>query len=133
MIRVAFATTEGETINEHFGRCGTFSIYEIGAQGYAFVHTRVFANGRDKTVEDTKGMGHIHDEVVEDKVESLSDCKILYITEIGGPSAARLVKRSIMPVKVKSEVKIEAILKDLLERIKTSPPPWLRKVLQSSL
>ncbi|MBV6342149.1 NifB/NifX family molybdenum-iron cluster-binding protein [Candidatus Magnetobacterium casense] len=87
-------------------------------------------HGRDKAVEDTRGMGQIHDEVVQDKVEALSDCKILYVTEIGGPSAARLVRQNMMPVKVKAEIKIEDILRELLERIRTSPPPWLRKALQ---
>ncbi|MBF0538980.1 MAG: nitrogen fixation protein NifX [Nitrospirae bacterium] len=130
-MRVAFATTDGSMINEHFGRSAMFSIYEIGPDGYDFVETRVFGSGSDKRVEDTKGMGQLHDEAVQDKVESLSDCKILYVTEIGGPSAARLVSHNMMPVKVKSEVKIDDILKELLERIKSSPPPWLRKALQT--
>ncbi|MBV6342150.1 NifB/NifX family molybdenum-iron cluster-binding protein [Candidatus Magnetobacterium casense] len=43
MIRVAFATTDGSVINEHFGRSGMFSIYEIDSEGYGFVETRVFA------------------------------------------------------------------------------------------
>jgi nitrogen fixation protein NifX len=55
----------------------------------------------------------------------------VYLTEIGGPSAARLVKKGIMPIKVKEVISIEGSLQKLLETIKTSPPPWLRKAINS--
>lgn len=130
-IKIGFATSDGERVNEHFGRCGSFSIYEIGPEGYHYVETRRYAQGRDCTVEETRGMGQIHDDIMEVKASSLSDCKILYVLEIGGPSAARLVKRNMMPVKVKEEVLIEDIMNELLDKINTSPPPWLRKALQA--
>jgi nitrogen fixation protein NifX len=68
---------------------------------------------------------------VQKKVDSLKDCKIIYLTEIGGPSASRLVKKGIMPVKVKEPVTIEESLERLSETIKKSPPPWLRKAVTS--
>jgi nitrogen fixation protein NifX len=66
---------------------------------------------------------------VEKKVNKLADCKIIYLTEIGGPSASRLIKKGIMPIKVKEVVSIEESLKKLFETIKASPPPWLKKAL----
>lgn len=128
-MKIAFATTDGINVDEHFGRAGMFAIYELTSDGYKFVELRRFADGRDAAVEDTKGMGEIHNDRVEIKVEKLKDCKIVYLTEIGGPSAARLVKRGMMPVKVKEIVPIEESLQRLLETIKKSPPPWLRKAL----
>jgi len=130
-MKVAFATTDGITVNEHFGRAGMFVIYELNSSGYSLLETRRFSEGRDSAVEGTKGMGKIHDEQVENKVDRISDCKIIYLTEIGGPSAARLARKGIMPVKVKEPVGIaESILK-LSETIQNSPPPWLRKALNS--
>ncbi len=131
MIKVAFATTDGVNVNEHFGRCGMFAVYELTRDGYKFIEMRKFAEGRDTAVEGTKGMGQVHDERVEEKVGKLSDCRIVYLTEIGGPSAARLVKRGMMPLKVKGAVPIEEALKLLLEKLKTSPPPWLKKAINS--
>ncbi len=84
---------------------------------------------QDAEREETKGMGQIHDSRVEDKVNKLADCKIIYLTEIGGPSAARLAKRGIMPVKVKEIVSIEGSLEKLLATAQTSPPPWFKKAL----
>jgi nitrogen fixation protein NifX len=128
-MKVAFATTDGINVDEHFGRCGRFVIYEMGAAGAWRVGERVFSEGRDKSVESTKGMGKEHDDAVEIKVDALSDCAIVYVTNIGGPSAARLSRRGIMPVKVKEAVGIEESVDKLMDMIKGNPPPWLRKLV----
>ncbi|HMK44199.1 MAG TPA: nitrogen fixation protein NifX [Dissulfurispiraceae bacterium] len=128
-MKVGFATTDGIHVDEHFGRAGMFAIYDMTVDAFMFVEQRRFADGIDQTVVETRGMGQIHDDRVEDKVERLADCKIIYLTEIGGPSAARLIKKGIMPIKVKDVVTIQESLDKLLETVRTSPPPWLRKVL----
>jgi nitrogen fixation protein NifX len=128
-MKVAFATTDGKQVDEHFGRAGMFAIYEMTEGGYQFVAMRKFAEGIDKAVADTKDLGPLHDSAVQNKVDKLADCKIIYLTEIGGPSAARLVKKGIMPMKMKEIVSIESALEQLMETIKKSPPPWLRKAL----
>ncbi len=130
-MKVAFATTDGKNVDEHFGRAGMFVIYELTKDGYHLLETRKFAKGRDTAIEETKGKGQIHDDRVRSKVEKFADCKIIYLTEIGGPSAARLARKGIMPVKVKEVVSIEEALKKLFETVKTSPPPWLKKEIDS--
>ena len=130
-MKVAFATTDGISVNEHFGRAGMFVIYELNSSGHSLLEIRRFSEGRDTAVEGTKGMGKIHDQQVENKVDRISDCKIIYLTEIGGPSAARLARKGIMPVKVKEPVSIEESVLKLSETLRTSPPPWLRKALAS--
>ncbi|MEW6740824.1 MAG: nitrogen fixation protein NifX [Nitrospirota bacterium] len=141
-MKVAFATTDGVNVDEHFGRAGMFAIYELTKDGYRFVEMRKFADGRDTEIEDTKGMGDVHDDRVQRKVDKLSDCKIVYLTEIGGHSAARLVKKGMMPIKVhpvrnefsngvKEIVSIEESLQKLIETLKKSPPPWLKKAMNS--
>jgi nitrogen fixation protein NifX len=128
-MKVAFATTDGINVDEHFGRAGIFAVYELTQKEYRFVEMRKFAEGRDLEIENTKGKGHIHDSKVESKVTKLADCKIIYLTEIGGPSAARLIKKGIMPIKVTETVSIKESLEKLLATAKASPPPWLKKAL----
>lgn len=107
-----------------------FAVYEMTKDGYQFVEMRKFADsGRDAAVEETKGMGRVHDEKVEDKVDRLADCKLIYLTEIGAPSAARLSRKGIMPMKVKEGVSIEAALNRLFDTVLSSPPPWLKRAL----
>jgi nitrogen fixation protein NifX len=128
-MKVAFATTDGKTVDEHFGRAGMFAIYEIGESGSRFLELRKFADGMDRSVTDTKDSGLLHDSAVQGKVDRLADCKLIYLTEIGGPSAARLVKKGIMPMKVKEPVSIANALDQLGETLRKSPPPWLRKAM----
>lgn len=128
-MKVGFATTDGIHVDEHFGRAGMFAVYELTPDSYSFAELRKFADGIDQAVVETRGMGHAHDEKVQDKVDRLADCKIVYLTEIGGPSAARLIKKGIMPIKVKDIVTIKESLDKLLETVKDAPPPWLRKAL----
>ncbi len=126
-MKVAFATTDGNHTDEHFGRAGQFAIYEVDKEGFRFVEMRVFAVGVDEKIQESRGKGAEHDDLVEAKVDTLSDCKIIYVTEIGGPSAARLARRGIMPVKVKNADSIAEHLGKLVETIKSKAIPWLEK------
>jgi nitrogen fixation protein NifX len=93
---------------------------------------RKFSDGMDKSVMDTKDMGPLHDSAVQAKVERLADCKLIYLAEIGGPAAARLVKKGILPMKVKEPLAIESALEQLGETIRKSPSPWLRKAMKQN-
>ena len=130
-MKIAFATTDGKQVDEHFGRAGMFSVYEVSAEGSRFLEHRKFAEGIDQAVAGAKNDGAAHERAVESKVDRLSDCKLIYLTEIGGPSAARLVKRGIMPMKVTGPLPIEEALAQLAATIAKSPPPWLRKAMRT--
>jgi nitrogen fixation protein NifX len=128
-MEVAFATTDGRLIDEHFGRAGRFAILDFTPEGYTALPDLVFADGRDAAVESTRGRGDAHDEAVGRKVEQLGDCRLVYLTAIGGPSAARMARRGIMPVKVAEGAAIEEAAEKLMTTIRTAPPPWLRRAL----
>lgn len=130
-MKIAFATTDGKNVDEHFGKAGMFAVYEITEKGHDFVEIRKFADGIDRSVTDTRDMGRLHDSAIESKVDRLADCTLIYLTEIGGPSAARLVKKGIMPMKMKEPVPIAEALAHLAESIRHSSPPWIRKALKS--
>lgn len=125
-MKVAFSTTDGQHVDEHFGRAARFVVYDLNREGYRRLDDKVMAGG---PLEDTKMQGPVHDEVVTGRVETLSDCKIIYVTRIGAPSAARLVQKGIMPVKVKEGEVIEDTVRSLMDTIQRSPPPWMRKLI----
>lgn len=129
-MKVAFATTDGRLVDEHFGRASKFKIYEFTSESFRDLGERVFSDvGRDVSVESTKGMGTEHDSAIEAKIEKISDCKIVYMTNIGGPSAARLGKKGILPIKVVEGTVIAESAEALMTAIRSSPPPWLRKLV----
>jgi len=62
------------------------------------------------------------------QVDRLADCKIIFMTEIGGPSAARLVKKDHAH-ESEGGHDIEDSIRQHHETIMKSPPPWLKKAL----
>ncbi|MDA8086865.1 MAG: nitrogen fixation protein NifX [Nitrospiraceae bacterium] len=128
-MKIAFATADGTSVDEHFGRAGLFAVYDITRASCEFLEFRRFAEGLDTEIEASKGMGQIHEDKVQAKVDRLSDCRIVYFTEIGGPAAARLVRKRIMPVKVKGPTGIQDALMELQRTINRSMPPWLRRAM----
>ena len=106
-MKVAFASTRGTTVDEHFGRAGAFAIYDITPEGATFLELRrVSDSDLDTEVVVTRGMGDLHDAAVASKIDKLADVKIVYFTEIGGPSAAKLVRRGVMPLKRSEERRV---------------------------
>ncbi len=131
-MKIAFATAGGVHVDEHFGRAGQFAVYDIDRASFRFLEFRKFAEGRDSEIESSKGLGQMREDRVQAKVDRLSDCRIVYFTEIGGPSAARLVNKGIMPVKVKDPITIQDALVELHKTINRSMPPWLRKAMDAN-
>ncbi len=128
-MKVAFATTDGRLIDEHFGRAGRFAVLDFTPEGFAALPDLVFADGRDSAVEGTRGQGDAHDDAIQRKVERLADCRLVYLNAVGGPAAARMARRGILPVKVAERTAIGEAAERLMEQIRTSPPPWLRRAL----
>jgi nitrogen fixation protein NifX len=121
-MKVAFTTSDRIHINAHFGWAKAFEVYEVSDQGYQFVQTLHFDG-------DLKEDGN--EDKLLPKIEALHDCTIVYVASIGGSAAARLIKNRITPIKARSEEDtITDLLDHLVETLKGSPPPWLRKALQ---
>jgi nitrogen fixation protein NifX len=121
-MKIAFTTSDHTHINAHFGWAREIDIYEISDSGYEFVETLKFEG-------DLKQDGN--EDKVTPKLEALYDCTIVYVSAIGGTAAAKLIKKGVTPVKAKSDDdKINDVLDKLVQTLKGSPPPWLRKALQ---
>jgi nitrogen fixation protein NifX len=129
-MKVAFATTTGSQIDEHFGRAGTFAVYDINAERAELLELRKVAEGDlDTDVVVTRGMGSVHDDAVSSKIDKLADVKIVFFTEIGGPSAAKLVRRGIMPLKGEPGSLIASEADRLVETMRERPAPWMKRAL----
>jgi nitrogen fixation protein NifX len=121
-MKIAFSTSDNTHVNAHFGWAKIIDVYEISDKGYSFLETLNFEG-------DLKQDGN--EDKVTPKLDALSDCKIVYVSAIGGTAAAKLIKKGVTPVKAKSDdEKIAEILTRLVETLKGNPPPWLRKALQ---
>jgi nitrogen fixation protein NifX len=119
MLKVAFATGSGSHVDQHFGWCCRFDVYEVSAQGYELSETRLLdppeANEEDK---------------IDSRLRAVEDCAIVHLASIGGPAAARVIKARVHPVKVPDDTAVIELLDRLQRVVAGSPPPWLRKALR---
>ncbi|MDX2470731.1 MAG: NifB/NifX family molybdenum-iron cluster-binding protein [SAR324 cluster bacterium] len=119
-LRVAFATSNGVSINDHFGKGMEFLLFDINATGYT-------KSGKI-TFEAEEGDDPEHTDRNFVKVDALDKCHIVYSRKIGGPVAAKLTQRKIQPLIVKKEDNIEKLLNDFKGMLE-QPPLWIAKLI----
>ena len=79
-VRVAFATTEGATVDEHFGHAEYWDVYDIG-ESADFIETRHCRSGC--SCHDTK--------VFDGMLKVLNDCEVLFCAKIGEAAAGYII------------------------------------------
>lgn len=121
-MKVAFTTSDLVHINAHFGWAKQIAVYDVTPEGYTYLDTIAFGG-------DLKEDGN-EDKLIP-KLAAVADCKLVYVSAIGGSAAARLIRQNITPVKANStQEEIEETLHRLVATLKGNPPPWLRKALR---
>ena len=117
-MKVAFTSSTGEMIDQHFGMSDSFCVWEIGPEDAHFVETvQVVKAGDDE------------EDRIASRVAVLTDCAIVYTMQIGGPAAAKVVANKIHPMKTGKETSIAEIVEKLQEVLRGNPPPWLKKAM----
>ncbi|QSV44321.1 nitrogen fixation protein NifX [Geobacter benzoatilyticus] len=117
-MKVAFTSSTGEMIDEHFGMAKNFHIWEIGSDASSFVETITIGQ-----------QGDDEEDRIAARAAALKDCAIVYTMAIGGPAAAKLVALRIHPMKTNSPVSLPETVGRLQEVLQGTPPPWLRKAM----
>jgi nitrogen fixation protein NifX len=117
-MRVAFASTDKVHIDGHFGQAEEFYVWNIGPELAEF-------SGVIQVKDET---GDAADRI-EARGSALENCALVYVGEIGGPAAARLVAKKIHPLKSKTHEPIAEAVSKLQEVLQDTPPPWLKKAM----
>jgi nitrogen fixation protein NifX len=121
-MKIAFTSTTGEAVDQHFGHAGAFYVWEIGPDAAQLVG-KVSAITSADDEEDR----------IAARAAAIADCAIVYTVAIGGPAAAKLVSRRIHPMKTGGEVPVAELVAKLQQVLKGNPPPWLRKAMGRGL
>ena len=97
MSRLAIATSDGFTVNEHFGHAKFFRVYDLSEDGYTF------SDVRDAVAVTQQSLGH--DTTRFDKIiELLSDCDAVLVQKIGEGAAAYLIGRGVRVFEVSGRI-----------------------------
>jgi len=119
IIKIAFASTDNIHINQHFGWCELFYIYEVSEEGYELVSevdsSLKFENEVDK---------------LEYKINCLEDSDIINVSQIG-PKASNMVQKcGIYPMRSSHEgEKIIDVIHSLQKMMNDDAPLWLKRIL----
>ena len=119
---VAFASTDGIHINDHFGWCKCFYMYDLLDDSFVFV----------KAIDSTQEL-QVESEKLAYKIGCIEEAKILCVSQIG-PNASTLVKSAgIFVIKANTENDtIEEVLLNLLKLKNTNPPLWMQRLLSAN-
>ena len=110
-VRVACASNHGERFDGHFGSCSRFLVYQVCAQEIRLIDVRAANDAQSEEDKNTYRSGLIR------------DCDLVYVTSIGGPAAAKVVKAGILPIKQPQEISAQEMLIKLQQRLSGNPPP----------
>jgi nitrogen fixation protein NifX len=115
-MRIAFASSDGVTVDCHFGLAETYYVWEID-QERAVCVGKVDSN-----------LGCDLDDKTAARARALEGCTLVYSLQIGGPAAAKLIARHIHPLKT-AEQPIQQLVVKLQATLNDRPPPWLCKAM----
>jgi nitrogen fixation protein NifX len=118
-VKIACASTDGINVDGHFGSCSQFLIFQVSADEVRLIDIRSTDIPEDLEVDDKNVF----------RAELIQDCQVLYISSVGGPAAAKIVKLGIHPMKLSGIERISDIIDQLQTVISGTPPPWLAKVM----
>lgn len=126
-MKVAFATHDLHRVDAHFASARTFMLFEVSADHHTLLEAIQFDAVSD---EDGVHATEDGDDRLAAKIEALDGVALLFIRAIGGPAAARVVRRMVHPIKLSESEPIAQVISRVQAMMKGTPPPWLRKVMQ---
>ncbi|MBF0422265.1 MAG: nitrogen fixation protein NifX [Magnetococcales bacterium] len=104
---MAFATSDMEWVDEHFGVASRFAIYRVGVHGNALERVVEFAPST---------MDGSEDKLVR-RMESLEGCTAIHCLAIGASAARQLIQRRVLPVRLDTPEKVQSLLIQAQQRM----------------
>ncbi|SDR77337.1 NifB/NifX family molybdenum-iron cluster-binding protein [Pseudomonas oryzae] len=120
LLRVAFASSDRETVDQHFGSSRFFAIYGVNPEHAQLLKVIEFGDLEQDGNED-KLVG---------KLELLDGCIAVYCRACGASAVRQLLAIGVHPVKVAEAARIDELLASLQAELREGPSAWLAKAIQ---
>lgn len=119
-LRIAFASSDRQLVDQHFGAAEAFAIYTFEPPDTRLVEVAEFS--------ETDILMDGHEGKLASKIELLGGCAAVYCVAVGGSAIKQLLAAGIQPMKVEEGSAIDDCLRELLDLAQTGAAPvWLRK------
>ena len=120
-LKVAFATTDREVVNQHFGSALAFTIYGVNPERHQLLSVAEFSD--DCLTSDDKLLS---------KMSLLEGCVAVFCRACGASAANQLLQMGVKPVKVAEGSLISELLDGVREELKQGPSSWLAQAIQQN-
>jgi nitrogen fixation protein NifX len=120
LLKVAFATSDGECINQHFGSARGFHVYGISGGDATLLATKAFPKEKKDGNEDK----------LKPKLAWLVGCDLVYCGSVGGSATKQLVTLGAHPVVVKGGPDIEEVIEELQAELNGTLSPMLERIIR---
>lgn len=117
---VAFATTDLETVDAHFGTAPGFLLCEVDAAAAVRV-----AELRFSPADEDGDHGKIGP-----RLAALDGCALLFAAAVGPSAVAQLASLGIRAAPARPGERIDDLLARLVRLLAGTPPPWLQRALR---
>jgi len=117
-VKVAFATTDMEHVDDHFGSAESFAIWEVGEDAARFVGDARMASDATRPNEAR----------LPAKIASLEGCAAVYCVAVGPSAVQQLLRSGVRPMVVAEGAAIASLVATLQEELR-SGAPWLARAL----
>lgn len=118
-LKVAFATSDMITVNQHFGSAKSFAVYAVNRDASQLLEAAQFGVLAQDGNEDKLSV----------KIDLLAGCAAVYCQAIGASAINQLIANGIQPVKVHEGSKITDLVTDLQNELIAGPSSWLAKAI----
>lgn len=116
-MNIAFASSSGELVDQHFGHSKSFYLYKVTKEHHELLN--VIESSHEPEGEKEK---------LDYKIGTIEEADIMYCTQIG-PMASKMIQAAgVHPVRVAEGESIESAIAKLQEMLNDSPAPWLLRI-----
>lgn len=121
VLKVAFATSDGECVNQHFGSARGFMTYTVSGT------TSVLSAAKEFPADKKDG----NEDKLKPRLAWLHGCDIVYCGSVGGSATKQLLALGVHPVMVKEGPEIDELIAELQAELKGTPSALVERILRA--
>jgi nitrogen fixation protein NifX len=118
-VKVAFATTDMQHVDQHFGAAEAFAVYSLAAERAGLVEALQFGQLSMDGNEDKLAA----------KIDALQGCIAVYCQAVGASAINQLRAKGIQAMKVAPRAAIADLVASLQHELRQGPSAWLARAI----
>ncbi len=122
MLRVAFASNDRSTVNQHFGAAEGFAIYALDGERAQLVEVAEFLP------ESMDG----NENKLPSRIAMLAGCAAVYCLAAGASAVKQLLAAGVQPIRLDDETEIEGLLQQISQALRNGGIAWVDKAMREA-